>query len=198
MQAQLVVAILLGLTGCVAGVASAPPDGTVPEGQPTLPAGYPAKIGDMASDLHGQTQAWETYDYSVGTLDAAVQVERFNGETRFSMMAELPGHPERNAPAVFIRGGMPGAARAGTLTTPVVEIVTDHKFAGARLSSIGSETTVVLDSLTPVGPDGGYGHVTGHFGTMLCAAVAEPARINRKACQTFTGTFSTDFQISGS
>jgi hypothetical protein len=55
----------------------------------------------------------------------------------------------------------------------------------------------VLDSLTPMGPQGEYGHVTGSFTTTLCAADGEPAKIDRTKCQPFSGSFDSDLQIGG-
>lgn len=161
-----------------------------------LPPGYPPQIGTVTATLNGKAEAWDTYDYSVGALDAAVQITAFNG-VQFHLMGDPGGKPNGAANRLLIKGGMRSASALGALTDPVIEIIAGEAFDGARLTSIGAPVAVSLDSLTPM-TAGGYGHVTGHFKATLCGATGQPAQINRAACQPFEGIFTSDLQISGS
>ena len=185
---------LLGVAACGPAV---PPDGTVVGIEPTLPAGYPPKIGDVTADLGGRTRGWDLYDYSIGAYDASVQVYDNNGQATFRLMGQQVGKPDTEVDRLVIGAEMTAQTQTGALAKPVIEIVAGRDWDGGRLSSVGSTASVVLDSLTPMGPQGTYGHVTGHFSAVLCAATGNPARVDKAACQPFKGTFDSDLQIGG-
>ena len=198
MQARCALVALMGLAGCVAGGSATQPTAVVLDVQPTLPPGYPPKIGMFATKLNERAEIFETHDYSIGAFDASVQVYDFNGEIRFTLMAEQAGRPQgKDARAVFVRAVMRNTTQTGDLTDAVVEIITNKDFDGPRLTSVGSGATVALTSLTAMGPQGEYGHVTGTVSAQLCAATGQPAVIDRTKCQPFSGSFDSDLQISG-
>ncbi|MEO8242149.1 MAG: hypothetical protein ABI832_07525 [bacterium] len=184
MRARAVLSGLVALSACV--TPPAPPN--------ALPPGYPPKIGEVTAELNGTAQHWETYDYSIGAFDAAVQVMGYNEELQFRLLGAQVGKPEEDSNRLFIKAVMTRPTVGGGLTKPVIEIVAGRDTDGLRLSSIGSPTEVVLDRITAKA-DGAYGHVTGHFSTMLCGANGDPARIDRKTCQPFHGSFSSDLQF---
>ena len=159
--------------------------------------GDPPKIGSAVADLGGTVRAWDLYDYSVGAYDASVQVYDYNGQARFSLTGDGVGQPNSKAGQLRITAEMARQTQTGALAKPVVEVIAGEDFDGARLTSVGSRAEVVLDSLTPMGPQSEYGHVTGHFSATLCEATGQPARVDRTACQQITGTFSSDLQIGG-
>ncbi len=161
----------------------------------TLPPGYPPQIGTVTADLNGAAQNWDTYDYSISASDAAVQITSFDG-LQFRMMGDPAGRPSSDANRLLVKGDMRAVTQTGALSDPVIEIITGKAFDGPRLTSVGSEVSLVLDSLTPMTADR-YGQVTGHFKTTLCQAIGQPARIDRTACQPFKGNFSSDLQITG-
>lgn len=161
----------------------------------TLPPGYPPQIGTVTADLNGTAQNWGTYDYSLGALDAAVQITSYD-RIEFHLMGDPAGKPGGDANRLMIKGVIRTGTMVSALGEPVIEIIAGAAFDGPRLTSVGAPVTVVLDTRTPIAANN-YGHVTGHFTATLCAATGEPARIDRTACQQFSGTFSSDMQISG-
>ena len=110
-------------------------------------------------------------------------------------MGETPGQPDTNTNRLVMKAVMQDKTQTGALSAPVIEIVAGKDWDGPRLTSTGSATTLVLDSLTPMGAQGEYGHVTGTFTTTLCPADGAPARIDRTKCQPFSGSFDSDLQI---
>ena len=161
-----------------------------------LPEGYPPRIGGVAGVLNGQAMAWDTYDYSIGAFDSAVQITDFNGETRFALRGVPVGQPNARVNRVDLVAAMTGPGQTGALSGAVVEVLSDQ-WDGPRLSSSGSEAQVVLDTL--VVDEGGYGgRVTGHFSATVCAADGFPAVVDTTKCQTISGTFDSGLQISGS
>lgn len=181
-------ALMLVLGGCVAGTGMAPV-------QNQAPVGYPPQIGTVTANLGGVAQAWDTYDYSVGAFDAAVQVTEFNG-VQLRLMGDPKGKPNSNKNQLLIKAAMTDRMQTGELRDVAVEIMAGADFDGTRLTSIGSGAALVIDSLTPM-TEGSYGHVTGHFNAIMCQATGQPPRLNRTACQPFEGIFSSDLQISG-
>jgi hypothetical protein len=190
MHTPLALVILVGLAGCV----DAPPGSAVPG---TVPDGYPPKIGTVATELDGKAVAWDTYDYSIGAYDASVQVLNYNGQIQFRLMGEPPGKPDQARNRLVMKAVMANTGQTGPLAKPVIEIVAGKDWQGVRLTSTGSEISLVLDSLKMMGPSGEYGHVAGQFSTTLCAADGEPPRIDRTKCQPFRGSFDSELQISG-
>ena len=186
-------AAMLALTGCMETAAAPPTSGI----QMELPAGYPPKIGAATADLSGVARAWTLYDYSIGSYDASVQVLNYNGKVQFRLMGDVVGKPNGDANRLVIGAEMTRQTQTGALNNPVIEIVAGKDWTGARLSSAGSAAALVLDSLTPMGPHSEYGHVTGHFSAVLCAATGYPAQIDRTQCQPFKGSFASDLQIGG-
>lgn len=188
---------LLVLAGCADTQPSPAEMAAYMPPMPMLPEGYPAKIGAVSAVLNGTAQNWDNFDYSVGAYDASVQVLNYNGEIQFRLMGETPGKPDLEVNRLVMRAGMKSLTQTGVLAAPVIELVAGKDWEGPRLTSTGSSAHIVLDSLTPMGPQGAYGHVKGHFDAVLCAANGEPPQIDRKACQPFKGTFSSDLQIGG-
>jgi len=124
-------------------------------------------------------------------------VMSYNGQTLFRLLGEPPGTPDAEKNRLVIGATMTGQTQTGALADPLIEIVAGKSWEGRRQSSSGSETVLVLDSLKPMGKQGEYGHVKGHFSTTLCAADGEPVRVDRTKCQPFSGTFEADLQIGG-
>ena len=185
----------LGLVLALAGCVDAPMESGMVPADEVLPPGYPPQIGTVTASLNGAAQSWDTYDYSVGSLDAAVQIMGFNG-LQFRLMGDPKGQPNSDVNRLLIKAAMKSPTQTGALTDVVIEIVAGKAFDGPRLTSVGSAATLVLDSLTPMAA-GSYGHVTGHFTATMCGATGEPPMLNRTACQPFEGIFSSDLQISG-
>lgn len=198
MQTRWAVLLMAGLAGCVAGTGPQASNDTAVETYHAPPPGYPPRIGMLATHLNEQAEIFETYDYSIGAYDASVQVYNFNGEIRFSLMAEQIGRPQgKDAKKVYVKAVMRDQTQTGSLADPVIEIISGEQYDGPRLTSVGPNTSVVLDSLTPMGPQGEYGHVRGHLTALLCAATGQPARVDRSECKPFDGSFESDLQIGG-
>ena len=184
---------VLALSGCMETATDPATTGV----QMALPAGYPPQIGAVTADLGGVARGWSLYDYSVGAHDASVQVLNYNGKVRFRLMGDVIGKPSGDVDRLVIGADMARQTQTGALGNPVIEIVAGKDWNAARLSSVGSAAVLVLDSLTPMGPHSEYGHVTGHFSAVLCAATGNPAQVDRAQCQPFKGSFSSDLQIGG-
>jgi hypothetical protein len=138
---------------------------------------------------------WDTYDYSVGAFDSAVQIIDFNGETRFFLTGEPVGQPDVDENRLRLFALMTDPRQRGALNAPEVEFVRGA-WDGPRLSSAGSAAEVVLDNV--VVDEGGYGgQVTGHFSATLCEGNGEPIVVDRTKCQPISGTFASRLQISG-
>jgi hypothetical protein len=96
-----------------------------------------------------------------------------------------------------VKANMASQTQTGALSAAVVEVIAGEDSDGVRLTSVGSQATVVLDSLTPMGSQGAYGHVTGHYSAVLCAATGQPPKVDKARCQPISGTFTSDLQIGG-
>ncbi len=147
----------------------------------------------MQAELDGKAIKWETYDYSIGAFDAAVQILGYNDELQFRLYGVPPGQPNPRSGALYIKAVMKTPMQTGSLTDVVIEIPQSQTDHGLRLTSVGSPVDFRLDSVTQ--SDFGYGHVQGHFNALLCMATGEPARINSENCQLFKGSFDSDMQF---
>ena len=180
--------VILALMGCVATVPAQKPDESG-----TLPPGYPPKIGVISAELAGKAAGWETYDYSIGAFDASAQFSGPKAAPMFRMLGLPPGQPSSTTNRITMAGNAPGGAKAGPLAKPLIEIVAGTNWDGLRLSSSGQQAEIVVDTLTP--KDSGYGHATGHFSAIVCAANDMPIKVDTRHCQPLTGTFETDLQF---
>ena len=188
---RLVLLVLVLLAGCQAG-------GTgehVIEINPAdhLPEGYPPRIGDVAGLLNGQAMAWDTYDYSIGAMDAAAQIRDNQGVVEFVLIGAPIGEPRNRENRLSLLGRMSGKLAAGPVAAPLVEI-TGPVWDGPRQSSSGQSVEIVLDQVLD-SKDGGYGHAVGHFSAVICAATGFPVQVDATRCQPISGTFDTDIQF---
>lgn len=181
---------VLVLAGCVAI------DDNMAAGM-DVPDGYPPKIGEVVADLSGASQRWDTYDYSIGAFDAAVQVMDFNGEIQLRLMGEPAGKPQSKTNRLLMKAVMSDRLQTGALTGVVIEIIAGEEFDGLRLSSQGSAASVVVDKIAADPARDVIGHVTGRFSAVLCATTGQPAVVDRGKCQPIRGTFDSDMQFSG-
>lgn len=181
---------LLGLAGCLAPAPPAPPAIATPAAA-ELPPGYPPKIGTVTALLAGRAVAWETYDFSVGALDASAQFAGPKAAPEFRMLGMQPGQPNVERNRLTLKGS--GPVKAGVLTDGLIEVVAGNNWDGLRLTSAGQTAAIVLDQVTA---DAGHsGHAKGHFSARLCAANGMPARVDARHCQDIAATFETDFQF---
>jgi hypothetical protein len=183
----------LAMTACQT---SAPGhDDAVVEVQPTLPPGYPPKIGSVAAELNGKAQHWDVYDYSIGARDAASQIMQYGGPIEFMVMGQPAGAPDVRRNRLAIKATMPAKLATGPLADALIEVVAGEDWDGLRLSSSGQKVELVLDRLADANQSS-YGHVSGHFNAVLCSAKGQPIQVDNTHCQTFTGTFDTDLQFN--
>ena len=183
----------LGLSGCEA--TTSVPDGTVLEGRPDLPPGYPPKIGAVTADLNGRGQNWDVYDYSIGAFDAAAQIMGHGGTIEFRLMGQPAGDPDVRRNRLVLKGAMSDKLATGPLPGALIEIIAGEDWDGLRLSSSGQVVDLVLDEVSDTG-DGVHGHASGHFSAVVCSANGQPIESNARNCQTISGTFDTDLQFS--
>jgi hypothetical protein len=189
--AALVLACLM-LAGCE--TSTSVPDGTVLEIRPTLPAGYPPKIGDVRARLNGAAQHWQAYDYSIGALDSAAQIRKNGNAVEFRLLGVPAGKPMGDSNRLAIRGTMAGKLAVGATSDVVIEIFAGPDWDGLRLSSVGQAVELVLEEVRDQ-VDGGYGHATGRFSATLCAATGDPVVVDKSRCQVVEGTFDTEIQF---
>ena len=173
--------------------------GCAPTSQPGdgLPHGYPPKIGEVLAEVNGAAQRWDTYDYSIGAFDAAVQIMDFNGEVQLRLMGEPAGKPRSKSNRLVMKAVMTDKLQTGPLSGVVIEIIAGEDWNGLRLSSEGSAAGVVIDQVSVKPESAVTGHVAGSFRAILCATTGQPAIVDRGKCQPIRGTFASDLQFSG-
>lgn len=157
------------------------------------PEGWPWLLGDVTGKLGSKTIAWQTYDFSIGALDASVWAGNPWGPVDFHLTGYTPGDPQSNRMGLHVTAGFGDGLRTGKAEGPVTVVITlgsDDK--GPRLTSEGHSASLSIASLVPSKEDQNYGHVTGTITARLC-----PVLWQGKSCQDFTARFDTDMQFDG-
>ena len=186
--------LTLILPGCTEPPGIDNGDGTrTIEVQMELPEGYPPKIGDVMANVNGKAQHWETYDYSIGAMDAAAQIRDNQGVVEFVLIGAMVGEPQNRENRLWLTGRMAGKLGAGPVAAALVEI-TGPDWDGPRQTSFGQSAEIVLDQVHDR-QDGGYGHATGHFSAVICDGDGEPVQVDTTRCQPISGTFDTEIQF---
>lgn len=157
------------------------------------PEGWPWLLGDVAGKLGSKPIAWQTYDFSIGALDASVWAGNPWGPVEFHLTGYSPGKPQSRRMGLHVTAGFGDTLRTGKADGPVTVVITlgsDDK--GPRLTSEGHSASLHIASLVRSEDNQNYGHVTGTITARLC-----PVLWQGKSCQDFTARFDTDMQFDG-
>jgi len=157
------------------------------------PEGWPWKLGDVFGKVGKSAMIWETYDFSIGALDASVWAGNPWGPVQFWLRGMKPGRPESTERVLQITATFGDALHVGTAQGPVlVEIFQGAKSDGPRMSSEGRNASLTIRTLEKDPDDINYGTVTGTVTARLC-----PIRWPKKTCQDFNANFTTRMQFDG-
>ena len=157
------------------------------------PEGWPWLLGDVAGKLGGKKVAWQTYDFSIGALDASVWAGDPWGPVEFHLGGFTPGDPKSDRMKLQVTAGFGGALQPGMAVGPVkVNIYLSSNRDGPRLSSDGHRASLTITSLVRSTDNQNYGHVAGTVTARLC-----PVLWQGKSCQDFSMRFDTDMQFDG-
>ena len=157
------------------------------------PEGWPWLLGDVSGTLGKKAVAWQTYDFSIGALDASVWAGETDGVVGLHMRALPPGKPEAKRMALFVIADIGKVLRVGPAAGSVkVDILRYDKRDGPRMSSEGQSATLVIDRLVRDPENINNGTVRGSVTARLC-----PVKWIGKSCQDFSAKFDTGMQFDG-
>ena len=157
------------------------------------PEGWPWKLGDVTGTLGGTAMAWETYDFSIGALDAAVWAGDWEGPVVLHLRAHVPGRPQQAQRQLRVNADFGDRLQAGPATGPVTVLyLRGAEEGGARMSSEGQTASLTIESLMKDPENVNYGHITGTITARLC-----PVNWFGKTCQDLSLRFDTDMQFDG-
>ena len=157
------------------------------------PEGWPWLLGDVTGKLGSKKIAWQTYDFSIGAMDASVWAGDPWGPVEFHLTGYTPGDPQSTRMGLRVTAGFGDTLRLGQASGPVEVVITlGSEDNGPRLSSEGHSASLSIASLVRSADNQNYGHVTGTITARLC-----PVMWEGKSCQDFTAGFDTDMQFDG-
>ena len=157
------------------------------------PEGWPWLLGGVSGRMGKKAVAWQTYDFSIGALDASVWAGETDGMVGFHLRALPPGKPKAKRMMLVVIADIGKELRVGPAAGAIkVDILRYDKREGARMSSEGQSASLVIDRLARDADSNTYGKVSGKVTARLC-----PIKWAGKACQDFSATFVTGMQFDG-
>lgn len=163
------------------------------QAQEQVPEGWPWLLGDVSGTLGKKVVAWQTYDFSIGALDASVWAGETDGQIVLHLRALPPGKPESDRMVLFVSAGIGKSLRVGPAGGNVtVEIMRGKDRKGAGMSSASLNATLVIDRLVRDPENINNGRVSGTVSARLC-----PVDWFGKSCQDFSAKFDTGMQFDG-
>ena len=163
------------------------------QAQQDVPEGWPWLLGEVSGTLGKKAIAWQTYDFSIGALDASVWAGEREGQIVFHLRALPPGKPQSDRMVLFVTADIGRDLRAGAASGDVtVEIPRGKDREGPRLSSEGQTATLMNDQLRRDPENINNGRVSGTVTARLC-----PVQWMTKSCQDFSAKFDTGMQFDG-
>lgn len=171
--------------------ASAAPAETVAEMQ--VPEGWPWLLGNVTGTLGKKAVAWETYDFSIGALDASVWAGESMGMVSLHLRGLPPGEPESDRGVLVVTADLGPVLKVGQGEGLVVAAIYRGKNReGARMVSDLASARVVIESLTRSAENINYGEVSGTVRAQMC-----PVGWLGKSCQPIELHFKTGMQFDG-
>lgn len=200
----------LVLAALIAGCAPQPPaapDGFLPDAvvlTPDPPEGWPWKMGTMEVTLDGAAHPYTTYDFSIGAIDASVQLSwepdadhsvTPGGAVHFLLGGSPGGTPKPDSDEIFVNAVFPDVPASGTRTGQVtVDWLLGPTLDGSKLRSRGP-AELTIEQLSRDAAEPSRGQVTGRIRATLCDAQGDRLTPGG-ACHAFTARFDTRVFIS--
>jgi hypothetical protein len=138
------------------------------------PEGWPWLLGDVTGKLGGKKIAWQTYDFSIGALDASVWAGNPWGPVQLFLGGFTPGNPKSDRMGLRVTADFGNQLHPGKADGPVKVVITlGSDDNGPRLSSEGHSASLTIASLVRSQDNQNYGHVTGTITARLCPIMWE-------------------------